>query len=214
MKAKMIKIITIIEYLNMIRPYLIDMINYHKTKNEWKIQLKAATNFISSKPDSDETRIMHLKSDNIKIMIGSETNEVIEELFESFLHRYQEGLEEPMEGSEFAFDGVNVLFSDHNKISLNRAKSYIYSPEWIKNKKKTINPQNNDNKCFQYSLTVSLNYQKIENNPERIAKTKSFIGQYNWIEIDFASHSKDWKKFESNNKSIALFCMCLIILKK
>ena len=88
------KILTIIEYLNMIRPYLVDMINDHKTQSEWKIQLTAEINFISSKPDSDETRIMHTKSDNIKIMTGSETNEVIEELFESLLQRYQEGLEE------------------------------------------------------------------------------------------------------------------------
>ena len=33
---------------------------------------------------------------------------------------------------------------------------------------------------------------------------KPFIDQYSWEEIDFPSHGKDWKKFESNNKSIAL----------
>ena len=58
------------------------------------------------KPDSDETRIMHAKGGNIEIMIGSETNEVIEELLESLLQRYQEGLEKSMKGSEFVFDGV------------------------------------------------------------------------------------------------------------
>ena len=56
-----------------------------KTKSEWKIQLTMTINFTSSKPDSDETRIMHEKSNNVEIMIGSETNEVIEELFESLL---------------------------------------------------------------------------------------------------------------------------------
>ena len=69
----------------MIRTYLVDVINDHKTQSEWKIQLTAAINFISSKPDSEKTRIMHAKSDNIEIMIGSETNEFIEELFESLL---------------------------------------------------------------------------------------------------------------------------------
>ena len=48
----------------MIRPYLVDMINEHKTKSEWKIQLTAVIIFISSKPDSNETRIMHTKSRN------------------------------------------------------------------------------------------------------------------------------------------------------
>ena len=62
-------------------------------------------------------------------MIGSETNEVNEELFESLLQRYQEGLEKSMEGSEFIFDGVDALYYDLNKISLNRDKSYIHSPK-------------------------------------------------------------------------------------
>ena len=116
------------------------MINDYKSKGEWKIQLTAEINFTSLKRDSDETRIMHTKSDNTEIMTGSDTNEVIEDLFKSFLQRYQEGLQEKMRGSEFKFDGVNLLYYDFNKISLNRGGSYIDSPEWIKNKKSTINP--------------------------------------------------------------------------
>ena len=75
---------------------------------------------------------MHAESDNIEIMIGNETNEVIEELFESLLQRYQQKLEESMKGSKFVFDGVNALYYDLNKISLNRGKSYIDSPKWLK----------------------------------------------------------------------------------
>ena len=180
------------------------MINDHKTQSEWKIQLAMANNFISSKKDSDEARIIRAKSDNIEIMIGSETEEVIEERFEFLLKRYQKGLEESMDGSHFTFDSVNALYYDLNKISLSRGKSYIDSPEWLKNKKATINPKNNDDKCFQYALTVALNYQNIKNNLERISKIKPFIDRYNSKEIDFPSHKKDWKKSESNNKSIAL----------
>ena len=198
------KILTIREYLNTIRPYLVDMINYHKNQSEWKIQLSAEISFISSKTDSDETRIMHTKSNNTAIMIGRDTNEVIEELFKSLLQKYQENLEEEMRGSEFVFDGVNMLYYDLNKINLNRGESYIDCPVWIKNKKATINPNNNDNKCFQYALTVALNYEKIKNDPQRISKTEPFIDLYNWKEIDFPPQGKDWKKFESKNQSIAL----------
>ena len=80
-------------------------------------------NFISSK-DSDETRIMHSKSDNIEIMMSSETDEMIEELFKSHLQRYQEGLEELMKGSEFIFDSIDILYYNLNKISLNRGGLY------------------------------------------------------------------------------------------
>ena len=148
---------------------------------------------------------MHTKSDNIEIMIGSDTDEVIEILFKSLLQGYQENLEEKMKSSQFVFDGVNALYYDLNKISLNRGGSYIKSPHWIENKNATINPQNKkDDNCFQYALTVALNYEEIKDNRHRISKIKPFINNYNWNEIDFPSTGKDWKKFESNNKSIAL----------
>ena len=88
------KILTVKEYLALIEQYLADLINVYKNKGEWKIQLTAEINFTSLKPDSDETHIMHTKSDNTEIMIGSDTNEVIKELFKSFLQRCQEGLQE------------------------------------------------------------------------------------------------------------------------
>ena len=172
------KILTVKEYLGLIEPYLADMINDYKSKGEWNIQLTAEINFTSLKPDFDETRIMHTKSDNTEIMTGSDTNEVIEELFKSFLQRYQEVLQEKMRGSEFEFNGVNLLYYDFNKLSLNRGGLYIDSPEWIKNKKSTINPKNNDYKCFQYAVTVSLNHDKINREPQRKSKIKPFILDY------------------------------------
>ena len=169
----------------MIKPYLIniiskykthDLVRYHlgnkswieETSSEWKVQLTMAINFISSK-DSDETRTMNIKSNNVEIMIGSETNEIIEELFESFLQKYQKGLEKSMGGIEFVYDSVDILYYNLNKVSLSRSGSYIDSPKWLNNKKATINPQNKkDGKCFQYALIVALNYENIKKDPRRI----------------------------------------------
>ena len=91
----------------MIESYLADMISDYKSKGEWKVQLTAEINFISLKPDSNEKRIMHTKSDNVEIRIGDDTNDVVKELFKSLLQRYQENLQEKMRGSDFEFDGVN-----------------------------------------------------------------------------------------------------------
>ena len=77
------------------------MINDYNSKGEWKIQLTAEINFTSLKPDSDETSIMHTKSDNTEIMIGSDTNEVVKELLKSLLQRYQEGLQKKNERFRF-----------------------------------------------------------------------------------------------------------------
>ena len=87
-----------------------------------------AINFISSK-DSDETRTMHKKSNNVEIMVGNETNEIIENLFKSSLQKYQEGLEESMRGSEFVYDSVDVLYYNLNKVSLSRGGSCIDFPK-------------------------------------------------------------------------------------
>ena len=118
----------------MIRPYLSDMINDHKTQREWKIQLKMQINFISSK-DSEETRTMHIKSYNIEIMMGNKTDEIIEKLFQSLLQNYQKHSQESMRGSKFVFHRIDLLYYHLQKTGLERGGSYMDSPEWLKIKK-------------------------------------------------------------------------------
>ena len=157
-------------------------------------------NFILSN-GSDETRNMHIKSNNIEVTMGSKTDEIIDEPFKSLLQNYQKRLEESMRGSNFVFDSVDLSYYHLQKTSLKRTgSSYIDSPEWLKNKKTTINTKNNDDNCFQYALTAALNYQNIKSHPERVSNLKPFIDQYNWKGINLPSHKEDWKKFESNNK--------------
>ena len=144
---------------------------------------------------------MHTRSDNEEFMNGSDTDEIIKGLFESFLQKYEENLQEKMRGLEFEIDGDSFLYYDFNKISLNRGGSYIDSSKWLKDKKSTINPKNNDYKCFQYAVTLALNLDKIKKISQRISKIKPFIDQYNWKDIGFPSTSKDWKKFELNKRN-------------
>ena len=63
-----------------------------------------------------------------------------------------------MRESEFAFASVNSLYYKLHKINLNRRGSYIDSLKWLKNKKATLNPKNNDDKYFQYAVAVALNH--------------------------------------------------------
>ena len=67
----------------------------------------AEINFISLKSGTDETRIMHTRSDNIEIMIGDDNGDIIEELVRPFLQKYEENLQNKMRGSDFEFDGAN-----------------------------------------------------------------------------------------------------------
>ena len=123
------KMLSLKEYLNLIEKYLRELIEEYKQKGEWKVQLTIEVNFISLKPGSDETRIMYTRSDNIEIMFGDDNYEIIEQLFESLLQKYEENLQNKMRGLEFEFDDVNFLYYDFNKTSINRCGSYIDSPK-------------------------------------------------------------------------------------
>ena len=160
-------------------------------------------NFISTN-DTGEIRTLYVNSDNEEIRLGNETYGIINRLIESFLSKYQNEEKILRNGSNFIFESVNLLTYHIHEIDLKRGKSYIKSPEWILNKRATINPKNKDNKCFQYSITVALNHQKIRNNPERISNIKHFIDNHNWKGIDFPAGVKYWEKPEKNNKEVAL----------
>ena len=132
--------ISIARYLNNIREHLRKLINDKKKSGEWKIQLIMKINLISSRYFI-ESRDMYSKSDNFE---GSITNEIIRDLFNSILRRYQGDLHESMRGSEFMFDYVESLNYIFHKVDLKRSGSYIETPKWLKNKGATINCQNND----------------------------------------------------------------------
>ena len=152
-------------------------------------------NFVSSN-GSIEIRTIFVWSDNEEIRMGNETNDIIKRLINSFLSNYQNEEAIMKNGSNFVFGSVDVLSYRIHKTSLKRGRSYTKFSEWVLNKRATINPKNDDNKCFQYFITVALNHQNIENHPERISNNKPFIDQYNWEDIEFATGIKDWERFE------------------
>ena len=164
------------KYLNKVEPYLRDIIiGLHKS-DTWKIQLTSSINFISSK-DTEEEHVMHSKSDNIKFTSYNDANEIVDELFESLHSRYQDNLEKSMRGSEYIFDSVRFMYYKCHKVNFRCGGSYIDSPGSIKKKTATVNPKNEDNKCFQYVVTVALNYEEIKWNLERVSNIKPFINK-------------------------------------
>ena len=97
------------------------------------------------------------------------------------------------------------MFYKCHKINSNRSGSYIDSPDWIKNKRATINSINKkDNNCFRYAVTAALSHEEIGNNPERMAKIKPFINKFELEGINFPSEKDDWKNLQKNNVAIAL----------
>ena len=89
-------------------------------------------NFISSK-GTGKTRIIYVWSDNVKIMWGSDTDDIIRKRFRTFLHNYQEELK-MISGSEFNFESVELMSYKLHRVCLRRGVLYIKSPKWLANK--------------------------------------------------------------------------------
>ena len=136
---------------------------------------------------------------------------IIEELLESLL----QGLEESMKGSEFIFESVDVLYYILNEISLNRGGSYIDFPEWLKNKKATINPKNNDDKCFQYAVPVALNHEKLKTIQKGYQKLNLLLTSIIGKKLSFHHIKKIGKSLNYIiNELLLMFYMRPTILKK
>ena len=140
------------EYLDIIRLYLRDLENDHKStaklnnnidaeRGEWRAQLVMLNNCISVR-NFEDTRTVYSKSDPVEISMGSDTNDVIVRLFDKTLERFQQAIKTSIKGSEFTHESVGLLYYYFQKLNIRRAESHIKSPDWLVNKGATINRKN------------------------------------------------------------------------
>ena len=105
---------------------------------------------------------------------------------------------------------INDEANNNNYYFAIKNLSELNSLGWLAGKKEAIinNNNNNNNNInnnnFQNALDDALNYQIIESNPRRISKLKPYINKYNWEGIHCPAGSKEWRRFEQNNDTIAL----------
>ena len=96
---------------------------------------------------------------------------------------------EDLKNINFLLKGVESIAYSFTKIIVKN--TFVESPDWIKNKRCTINPKNKDNKCFQSSVIISSYHKEIKINPERMSKIKPFINNLNWENINFPPEKQD-----------------------
>ena len=104
-------------------------------------------------------------------------------------------------------DTLNKNTTNNNNektINNNNDNTFVETPMCIKSKKAVLIPKSNDNKSFQYSITLSLYYKEIGNNFNRMTKIKPYINNFNWNNINFPPMKQDYENFEIDNDKIAL----------
>ena len=104
-----------------------DIITYLQKVDTWKIQIMIAIDFRSSE-HVDEERVMHSKNDSTEFMSCDNVNEVVDELFESLLLRYQISLKSLMTRSGFIFNSGQFLYYKCHKVTFKLGGSYVDSP--------------------------------------------------------------------------------------
>ena len=166
-------------YLDKVRPYLITLINEKKISDQ-KIQLDIAINLRHITKNDRIT--FYVKSKNIVCLPSDNSEDILEQLINSLRKYYADKLLICRTDSSYVYESVEGLSIHFHKIDLNRESSYTPSPDWLKNKGATINPQNTkDNYCFMYALTIALNHKEIGKDPGRISKRLiEHIPKYNW----------------------------------
>ena len=88
---------------------------------------------------------------------------IIDTLFDTILNKIQQAMETSNErGSGLTHESVGLLYYHFQRIDIRRGGSYIASPDWIARKTATINPKNEKDKCFKWSIIAGLNYDKIK----------------------------------------------------
>ncbi|XP_057310308.1 uncharacterized protein LOC130648285 [Hydractinia symbiolongicarpus] len=116
---------------------------------------------------------------------------IVDELLDTMFAQMKTNIENAaLPKSGFSIGRIIHLDVDFHKLKLTRGSSYIEAPKWIATKKATINPQNNDEECFKWSIVAALHHEEIKYNPERISKLRPYAELYNWGNIEFQHPSR------------------------
>ena len=198
-------VITFNEYLNKIKHSIKNQLEkiQESSTHEHKILLRCIVVFKKINNEF-ERYIKYIDSDGIIMRYGSNIDKTINNLYLSLLKSYEDESNK-LRGSNFIFSSVDLSYLQVIKINFKKVGTYIETPKWLSNKKAIINPYNiDDNFCFAWSIIISMHYNEINRDHNRISKLKEYIEKYNWGGIKFPTDKSAWDKFEKQNTNIAL----------
>ena len=97
------------------------------------------------------------------------------------------------------FKEVLLLDASFHRLTLTRGRFHLLLPDWLARKQSIINPQNEEEKCFQRAVIAALEWTNIKSHPQYISQLRKFADNYNWSGLEFPVSVKDIKTFEVNN---------------
>ena len=127
---------------------------------------------------------------------GSDLDQVVS----GMIAKMKSDIENPaLLNSRFVFDEALYIAVNFHQLNLMRGSSYLPLPDYIANRKAVINPRNDDEECFKWSVIAADRWMDIGSHPERASNLKEFTDNYHWSRLEFPVLIKDIGKFETRN---------------
>ena len=99
--------------------------------------------------------------------------------------------------SRFVFDEFLYLDVNFHQLNLMRGSSYLPLPDWLVRKKAIVNPHNDNEECFKWSVIA---VEKVGmKDLQRVSNLRKFTDNYDWSGLEFPVSIKDIGKFENRN---------------
>ena len=175
-----------------------------KTRTSARIQTTVWIRFIRDGPlggpgeahdeEGQERVELAFNSSNTSVYQGSETDQIVDGMIDNM--KFQ--IENPvLLNSRFVFN--EFLYQDVNFYQLNlmRGSSYLPLPDWLARKKAIVNPHNDDEECFKWSVIAAENVGMKDS--QCVSNLRKFKDNYDWSGLEFPVSIKDIGKFENRN---------------
>ena len=181
-------------YKKNITHYLIPLL----IKNPRKFYIVMEITLVKKNRDGIHQRsTSYFRSSTKTILRSTQINEMLEESSQQINTAFDNFTQK---GSGWILDTIDYLKLYSSVYEPIRGKSYIPTPKSIASKKAVLNIQNEDDKCFEYSVIASQHFSLIDkNNGSRPEQYKRWIGKYNFEGCSQPMKLEDINKFEKNN---------------
>ena len=182
-------------FFNRIRTELIELIERElKTRSSARIQTTAWIRFIRDDEEGQERVELAFNSLMTSIHRGSEMDQIVDGMTANMKSQ----IENPaLLNSRFVFNEFLYLDINFHQLNLTRGSSYLPLPDWLASKKAIVNPHNDDEECFKWSVIAVENAGMKD--PQRVSNLRKFMDNYDWSGLEFPVSTKDIGKFETRN---------------
>ena len=192
-------------FFNRIRKELIGLIKQElKTRTSARIQTTAWIRFVRDGPlrdpgeahDEEGQERVELAFNSLMTSVyqGSEMDQIVDGMIPNIKFQIENLA---LLNSRFVFNEFLYLDFNFHQLNLTRGSSYLPLPDWLVRKKVILNPHNDDDECFKWSVITAENAGMKD--PQRVSNLRKFMDNYDWSGLEFPVSIKDIGRFETRN---------------